>query len=163
VPILPQPGAAPGPLQGGALTTSTRGLTWQEIVRRARAEVPAAHVGTGWIMLRWVVAVDRGDIAQEVLVRPRHAFDEGWIELVAPIDGVVNCRAALARGAETCIGALAIEDGSYVVRHVAPLASVTWPELKRALEWVAREAVTLKWPWLTGPGQQDSELFKGFA
>lgn len=83
---------------------------------------------------------------QQQRVEPMQVFGRLCLQIIsdsAPEHAIIT-RDALIHNMTLAIGALALSDGVYVVRHLIALDELTWPLLDQALELVAHEATRLR-------------------
>jgi hypothetical protein len=79
-------------------------------------------------------------------VQLSRAYGRPWILIMSEIavEDAMVLRDVLRHNMHLAIGAVALEDGFLVVRHLLPLDDLTWPVLERVMEVVAGAAARLR-------------------
>jgi hypothetical protein len=119
-------------------------MTWVELVARLR-ELRVTLETDGTVRFMWLVTVDPPQ-PQELRIELGEVGAEGWMVMTAPIFGRARMdpERALRRNGGMAIGAIALVDDAYCVRHAVPLATLVWSDLERAIRLIAAEAVRLR-------------------
>jgi hypothetical protein len=137
-----------------------RGMSWNQVVEQMAERYRLAEVTADGFELVWELAVEGLEpVVQPVSATVWEGFGEVWIEVSAPIVSNLGAREAIELTGGNLIGSIGIAHGGLVVRHTAPLASLTGADLERILEWVGREAAALSRPAPAASTAPVAELF----
>jgi hypothetical protein len=116
---------------------------WSDVQAHLRGRYKIAAEDDRGLDLYWELGAppDRS-LLQRTRVELRRAFGEPWLVIVGDVcaEAALEPREALRHNGKLSLGALALEGQGYVMRHGARLATLTWDDLERALEFVAVEA-----------------------
>jgi hypothetical protein len=124
------------------------GMTWDEICEKCRESFNLTRDMPELLELVWSFRNKENDgeirMEQRVL-RGRGPFD-GYIMVISPVlpENVRPARDALSHNMTTPVGALALQDGHYFMRHFARLEDLAFPSLRRDMELLAIEAARLR-------------------
>jgi hypothetical protein len=121
--------------------------SWDEVKEYVRGRFQILKEEDSWFGMAWRFPVGDGTfVTQRVKVHSTHAFGEAWLLAMADVvpEAQLDPREAIKHNRTLAIGALALDDGLYLMRHAAPLATLVWVDLDRMLEFVAHEAARLR-------------------
>ena len=134
----------PPPARGTPWTPDSP-VGWTQAQAHARSRYALCRDEASGFSLYWELVTDDGVANRQLVHADVHtAHGESWVEAVAPVAGDVTCSALelLELTSTRVIGALGVRDGRYIIRHVAPLSTLTPAGLSRILEYVGWEAVS---------------------
>jgi hypothetical protein len=117
--------------------------TWDETLEHLRERFKIAVEEASWVGLVWRFG---GDFVQGQRVELAQAFGQPHLLILSDVlsADLIPPKKALQHNMTLAVGALAIAQGTYVLRHVMPLENLTWAVLDAAMEYVAHEAARLR-------------------
>lgn len=137
--------------------------TWEETQIYLRSRYRLIKDEADWLGMEWPIDCEGETVMQRLKLERIAAWDEPWLLLRSAIcdESKLDARGALRYNALIAIGSLMIENGRCYLRATLPLMELTWAQLDRAIEFVAREATKLR---TQGSGDDPAAtLFQGFA
>ena len=134
--------------------------TWIDVQTYLRGKYKIAAEDERYLELFWDLGTPEQPLLQRTRVILRRAFDEPWLTIVGDVcaEAALEPREALRYNPKLSLGALALDGDGYVVRHAARLATLTWDDLDRALEYLALEASRVRLGKAADP-----EVYAAFA
>jgi hypothetical protein len=122
--------------------------SWDEIRTHLRATHALVVDKTTWAGIEWAFAYDGAAFKQRVKIERAIAFQSDWVLILAAICNAdqISPMSALRFNALLPIGGLVVEHGRCYLRAALPLEALSFRELDRAIELVAREAARLRHP-----------------
>lgn len=125
--------------------------TWIEVLEHLRKQLTLAVDETEWVGLNWKFAsgapgATDGMVVQRQRVERARVTGEDAVMVLCDVAPVARLpmEQMLARNMTLGVGAIAILDGGYVVRHLQPLAGLDLSTFERTLTYVAHEAARLR-------------------
>src|SRR6188768_1017903 len=116
--------------------------TWSETQAYLRGKYLIASEDEGSLELLWELGTPpEQSLIQRTRVERRRAFKEPWLLIVGECcaESALDPREALRHNAKLGLATLALDGQGYIVRHAAPLETLSFADLDRALEFVALE------------------------
>lgn len=120
--------------------------SWEETKNYLEAHFQVAVSDATWLGLTWRFPDGEKQEFQRQRVQPVRALGQPYLLILCDVtpEAALSPRELLGHCASMAIGGLCIIEGLYVVRHVMPLANLTWDLLATALEYTAHEAARLR-------------------
>jgi len=122
--------------------------TWSETRAHLKKTFTIAAEDAEWIGLGWKFKSVRTteDVLQRQRIELAQALGEPQLLITCDIIEVhrVPMRVALEHNATLAVGAIAISNDWYVMKHVMPLENLDFAQLNRTLEFLAHESARLR-------------------
>jgi hypothetical protein len=120
--------------------------TWEETKQHLRERFKIAVEEASWIGLTWVFHEGADQEFQRQRIELVQALGQTHLLIMSDVvaEEALQPRDLLRHNSTLAIGALATFEGLYVMRHVIPMANLTWDILDTALEFMAHEAARLR-------------------
>jgi hypothetical protein len=119
---------------------------WDRLQAHMRRRWRLAHDAPLHMSLAWTIGEAHEQVEQLQIVELDRGRAGAQVRIVAEVASslAISPLSALEHNATLAFGALALIDGTYVLRAMLPLADLTMPTLDRALELIAHEAARLR-------------------
>ncbi|MCS6912582.1 MAG: hypothetical protein RMK29_19860 [Myxococcales bacterium] len=120
--------------------------TWEEICTHIRQRFVISVDKARWLGLTWRFGGPEGPVYQGQRVELAHAMGKPQVLILCDVvpEADLPLREALEHNMTLAIGALALSQGTFVLRQVYPADGLDFAQLDTALEFLAHEAARLR-------------------